>query len=101
MLIVTDGLPRGHGYLEVDHRNSPADLPAGVARYIEADTYTCSHCQRIVVMNPMRKRERYKCNGCSKHICDECAAKCAGGAPCKTFAQIIDQHLKEQRHGSL
>ena len=89
-LLITDGQPRGLGYLEIDHRASDAP-PPGVQRHFEADTYTCSHCQRVVVMNPMRKRERYKCNGCSHHICDDCAALRATGAPCKTWAQVVDE----------
>lgn len=84
MLIITDGLPRGLGYLEVDNR-------AGGGRLFEADTYTCTHCNRVVVMNPERKRERYKCQGCRHHICDECAAKKISGEPCRTMDQRIDE----------
>ena len=93
-MIITDGLPRGLGYLEIDQRAVPAELPPGAQRYFEADTYTCSHCERVVVMNPSRIRERYKCNGCNHHICDDCTAKRVSGEPCKTFAQVIDE-LKE------
>lgn len=92
MLILTDDQPRGLGYLEVDNRAN--DMPAGVNRHFEADTYTCSHCQRVVVMNPQRKRERYKCNGCAHHICDDCAAQRVAGAPCKTFDQQTTELLE-------
>jgi hypothetical protein len=95
MLLITDGNPRGLGYVEIDHRQSPIpakDLPPGVsANYFEADTYTCSHCQVVVVMNPARVRARHKCGGCNHHICDPCAARRAAGDPCKTFQQIIDE----------
>lgn len=91
MLLITDGMPRGLGYLEIDQRNVHAPLPPGTQRYFEADTYTCRHCDRVVVMNPLRVRERYKCNGCSHHICDDCAAKRFAGVPCKTMAQIVDE----------
>lgn len=84
MLLITDGLPRGLGHLQVDNR------PAGHGMF-EADTYTCTHCNRVVVLNPHRVRERYKCAGCTHHICDECAAKKAAGAACKTFLQRIDE----------
>ena len=84
MLIQTQ--PTGLGYLDLDNRN------AGQGRF-EADTYTCTHCQRIVVMNPERKRERYKCRGCTHHICDPCAVARTAGAPCRTFAQIADEVL--------
>ncbi len=89
MLLITDGLPRGLGYYELDHRATPAPLPPGL-RHFEADTYTWSHCQRVVVLNLARIRERYKCKGCSHHICDECAAKAYQGAACQTWAQYIE-----------
>jgi DNA-directed RNA polymerase subunit RPC12/RpoP len=89
MLIITDNLPRGAGWLEVDNR-------ASAGGYFEADTYTCTHCGAVVVMNPLRKRERYKCNGCSHHICDDCAAKRLAGEPCKTLAQKIDEFFTAQ-----
>lgn len=82
MLIVTQ--PSGLGYYEVDNR-------AAGAGHFEADTYTCTHCQAVVVMNPERKRERYKCRGCNHHICDGCAAARTAGAPCRTFAQLADE----------
>lgn len=90
-LILTN--PVRGGYLEIDHRNTDAPLPPGVQRYMEADTYTCLHCQAVVVMNPARVRERYKCSGCNHLICDGCAAERYSGAPCKTFAQKADEHL--------
>jgi len=90
-LLITDGLPRGLGYLEIDHRATGAPMPPGTPRHFEADTYTCSHCQVIVILNPERKRERYKCGGCNHHICDPCAAKRVAGNPCRTFAQVADE----------
>jgi NAD-dependent SIR2 family protein deacetylase len=85
MLIVNDSFgPRNMGVLELDNR------PAGF-RLHEYDTYTCSHCNRVVVMNPERKRERYKCRGCEHHICDECAALRTAGAPCRTITQWFDE----------
>lgn len=89
------------GYLLIDHRNSPgvpdemvmrAGLPAGAGRgMFEAPTYTCSHCQRVVVLNPLRNRDRAYCMGCDHNICDECGAKKAAGAPCRTMKQIIEE----------
>lgn len=97
-LIITDGNPRGLGYLSVDHRN--VDAPIGVPRLFEADTYTCKHCQGIVVMNPARTRERYKCRGCNHHICDDCAVKRVGGEACKTFEQFVDEYLNTLAKGA-
>ena len=89
MLILTDSQPRGLGYLEIDNRQA-GSLPNGAVSHFEADTYTCSHCERVVVLNPARTRERYKCGGCSHHICDDCAAKKLAGGGCRTYAQFID-----------
>lgn len=92
MLIVTQ--PTNLGYLMLDNRAS-GDLPPGVSSpFFEAATYTCTHCQSVVVMNPERKRERYKCSGCNHLICDNCGAKRAAGAPCKTYAQHLDELME-------
>jgi hypothetical protein len=92
MLILTH--PTGLGYVEIDHRDSPK-LPVGVPSwYFESDTYTCTHCSRVVVINMNRTRERYYCRGCQHHICDDCAAKKVLGEPCKTMNQKIDEHLE-------
>ena len=93
MLILTDAQPRGLGYYEIDNR-AVGMSGAGVVHF-EADTYTCSHCERVVILNPDRKRERYKCGGCSHHICDDCAAKKIAGGGCRTYAQFIDE-LRER-----
>lgn len=88
MLVITDGLPRGLGELSIDGR-------ASGARLFEAATYTCTHCSAVVVMNPERKRERYKCRGCNHHICDNCAAEREAGAACKTVQQKFDEYLQQ------
>lgn len=82
MLIQTQ--PTNLGYLQSDNR------AAGGGNF-EAATYTCTHCQRVVVLNPDRKRERYKCRGCNHLICDDCAVARTAGAPCRTFAQLADE----------
>lgn len=104
-LLITDGFPRGLGYLEIDQRNVEASLPPGTARHVEYDTYTCSHCQTVVILNPDRKRDRYKCRGCQHHICDNCAAARIAGAPCKTFWQqadeVLEQAVRQPASGSI
>jgi hypothetical protein len=100
-LILTDNQPRDLGYIEIDHRSTPAPLPPGVQRYFEGHTYTCSHCQAVVILNPARTRERYKCSGCNHHICDACAARKFSGEPCKTFAQTVDETLERSHRGTL
>lgn len=90
MLILNDMEPRGLGYIEIDHRAGGL-APAGLPKHFEADTYTCSHCQTVVILNPLRRRERYKCTSCSHHICDKCAANVVAGAACLTWNRFIEE----------
>lgn len=86
--LITDGFPRGLGYHEIDERASGGG-------HFEADTYTCSHCQFVVVKHPLRVRERYKCSSCQHHICDGCAAVRVGQTgPCKTFNQLAEESIE-------
>lgn len=81
----------GHtGYLLIDHRNSPGvsqemivasgkDVPTAKAGTIfEADTYVCSHCNAIIIKNPLRVRPREVCRKCMRVVCDSpgCAIEC-------------------------
>jgi hypothetical protein len=95
---------RNHeGYFLLDHRATSAvpdelviaaGLPAGAGRGLfEAPTYTCRHCQAVVVMNPNRSRERAYCRGCDHLICDGCGAERARTGECKTFNQKVDEYL--------
>jgi len=73
------------GELFVDHRASPG-LPPGVARQMgyepsqvgegklfEAATIMCLHCNRVIIKNPLRERERAFCMQCGgAYICDLC-----------------------------
>jgi hypothetical protein len=91
------------GYFMMDHRHtSPVPeallvatkMPPNAGRGLfEAPSYTCSHCQRQVIVNPSRTHERAYCRGCDHYICDECGAIRARTLECKTFKQIIDETL--------
>ena len=91
------------GYLLLDHRHTlpvpddlvkAAGLPEGAGRGLfEAPTFTCKHCQRVVVMNPNRTRERHFCRGCNHLICDGCAAIKAATLQCRTFDQMVEETL--------
>lgn len=94
MLIITDGLPRGLGYLEIDQRASEIPIANGQS-YFESDTYTCSHCESVVILNLMRKRERYKCFKCNHHICDSCTAKMVTGEQCLPFKEKVEQYFEQ------
>jgi len=102
---------RSHeGEFLLDHRNSPGipdavgipwGLPPGAGRGLfEGPSYTCSHCQFIVVLNPKRNRERAWCRGCDHYLCDSCGAERALTGKCKTYKQTIDEILtaESRRH---
>jgi hypothetical protein len=93
---------RSHeGYLMIDNRESPGvsdealramgpALPPGAGRgMFEAPTITCSHCQTVLIVNPLRTRERAYCAKCDHYICDGCGTVLAASGVCRPFAQII------------
>lgn len=97
---------RSHeGYLFVDHRNSPglseamtlaAGRPASAAGGLfEAATYTCSHCQSIVVIEPKRTRERAYCAKCDHYICDACGVLKAQNGECRPMEKVFDEALEQ------
>lgn len=90
------------GYLLIDHRagdgidsgvakSVPGAIPVRSGGLFESATITCSHCQRQVVLNPDRTRERGYCPKCDHYVCDGCeAVRVASGGECRTFKQIMD-----------
>jgi hypothetical protein len=96
-------LKRHDGELMIDHRASPGlpedfyrplgiDAPAiGGGRLFETATITCSHCNGVVVLNPLRTRERAYCSKCDHYICDSCkAASCLPLYSHAPFEKIVD-----------
>jgi hypothetical protein len=95
------------GYLKIDHRDSPGlaapdlvraglpgNMPIGAGKMLEAPTYTCPHCQTVVVINPNRQRERAWCRQCDHYVCDGCgAAMQASGYVHVPFKKVIDDFL--------
>lgn len=75
------------GVILVDHRASPGLTPAQAlklgyhpeqvaeGKVFEAATLTCNHCQRTLIKNPLRVRERAHCFECARYICDWCDAE--------------------------
>jgi hypothetical protein len=93
---------RSHeGYLLMDNRVSqgiPDELvvkvgmPVGSGRgMFEAPTYTCSHCCTVVILNPLRNRERAYCRKCDHYICDKCGIALAATGDCHTFKQLVEE----------
>ena len=62
----------------------------------ENATYTCSHCQRIVVINPLRTRERGYCRTCDHYVCDLCT-----GQPCLTFNGFLEALQEHAARGGV
>ncbi len=81
----------------VDHRASPGlpdDPLMGEGQLFETKTNHCSHCGTVVIMNPLRTRERAYCRSCDKYICDNCGIE--QNLPDyvhKTYKQQIDESL--------
>ena len=77
-------MPRGgKSYLLIDHRGGGGSLQ-------EMATLTCCHCNRAVVLHPLRQRERGYCRKCDAYRCDNpgCVLECT------PFEQTIDIVLK-------
>jgi len=82
------------GYVMLDHRESPgvtceeawrtgnAIIPIGGGAKLEAATFTCSKCQKVIVKNPGRMRERAYCRKCDHDVCDECGLQLKLGHVC-------------------
>lgn len=101
----TSRLGGGRGYLSVDHRNSPGippelaprvramggiPVPGGVE--LELDTWTCSHCNAIVLKNPDRTRPREVCRKCMAVVCDKCVLWC------EPFVKVAEAILEGRVH---
>jgi hypothetical protein len=97
------------GYLLIDHSNSPgvsndaavaAGMPVGAGSGLfESATYTCSHCQFIVIIEPARTRDRTHCFQCDHDICDACGFTYAKTRTCVSFkaiaASLLESAAKE------
>jgi hypothetical protein len=94
--------PNREGYLLIDHRatgiNAQGKSVSGQAATIEMATHTCSHCHRIIILNPMRMRDRHYCPKCDHYICDDCeAARVASGYACMP----LTAHFYEMKNRSV
>lgn len=97
---------RSHeGVVWIDHSNSPgvpdeimvaAGYPVGAGHHkFESATFTCSHCEAVVVMNPDRSRARGYCRKCDHYVCDACEATRVSTGICRTMKQIADEILNQ------
>lgn len=95
-------LRHGAGYLIVDHTNSPGLRPQDVAHVpgapavgegevFERDFLVCSHCERMIVLNPLRTRDRGYCQKCHAFICDGCEDLRVRTGACVPMKQVLDR----------
>ncbi len=100
------------GFLEIDHRDSPGlrpedvahvpgAIPVGQGQVLERDVKQCSHCQRAVVLNPGRVRDRAVCPKCYHYICDECEAIRVKSGDCVPWAKVMDVAYEQLVTGKL
>jgi hypothetical protein len=54
-------------------------------------SYTCNHCNRVVICNPDRTRSREWCAKCDRYICDCCGAVVAKTGECVPMAKLVAQ----------
>jgi len=95
------------GYLVIDNSQSPGVTldwvhrtgkhvpPVGEGKKLEANTITCSHCHRVVILNPQRKNERTWCGKCDHYLCDGCGLILKIDGQCRNLNALLDK-LQEQ-----
>jgi hypothetical protein len=98
-------------YLEIDHRDSPGitpnqaariglgGVPIGKGQVFKTAVATCSNCQKQMILNPLRTRERFYCQKCDSYHCDECALITRVTGVCKPFRQLLDEAISAYANG--
>lgn len=79
----------GMGYLYADDRASGGPLT-------EADVWTCSHCQKILVRTGWAADGGW-CGRCMQPVCGSCADKMTTQG-CMPFKRLIDEALDKLYH---
>lgn len=101
------------GYVCIDHTESPGFTEAealaghrtsllpfiGKGQKFQAYTKTCMHCDRVVIQNPLRTRERGHCSQCDYFICDGCTVVYRLTGECRCRSKRIDTFLKGLTNG--
>lgn len=91
------------GWIMIDHSacegvsydiaQQTGSMPVGSGMKFESATITCSHCQKVVILNPDRSRSRGYCPNCDHYVCDGCEQiRLTQG--CKTYKQVMDEFEK-------
>lgn len=102
-------MSKKEGYLLIDNRESPGvseglihqsgkDAPfVRAGQMFESATVSCSHCQRIVILNPDRTRPRGYCRKCDAYICDSPGCN----AECNPFEKVIAEFIERANQNPL
>ena len=100
------------GYVMIDHRESPGFscdevvgniapfIPVSAGAFFEGATNTCSHCTKVVIMNPDRVRHRGWCWSCDHYICDQCGIEMNVSGVCNSFDRRIEQQIERDRQAA-
>jgi len=106
------------GVLTVNHKDSPGlspefllevqkafpgedTLPPARGRgMFQAPVMKCIHCQAMIIINPLRNRQRESCPKCRAYICDKCALNMKLGLECKPYTKVIEEII-EANSGNL
>lgn len=73
------------GYLLIDN-----SATLGMGGKQEFATLTCSHCQKQMIKNPDRTRERAYCPKCDHYLCDACGVIAHQTKECVPYKKIVD-----------
>lgn len=66
----------------------------------EAPIMKCSHCQAMIIINPLRQRPRERCPNCWRNICDKCSLNMKLGLACRPYEAVI-QAVIDANSGNL
>lgn len=63
---------------------------------VERDCLTCNHCQKQVVVEPIKgadttPKQIHRCGQCSRTICDRCAADLARTLKCAPWEKRLER----------
>jgi hypothetical protein len=85
------------GYLMRDHR--AGDGIGDMQPMVEYAIYTCCGCQRGIIRNPKRERERSYCRAHDRYMCDDCALSFKVTGSHKSYRQVMDEYETKVIHG--
>jgi hypothetical protein len=94
-------------YVEIDHRESPGitheeaarlgaiahcDVVAvGKGQHFKSACITCHGCEKQVILNPDRSRERHYCPTHDAYLCDDCELQRKLSGKCISWWQRIEE----------